>query len=73
MGTGPTPRKYPTRLGGRDVAALAIHTQSPPRSTPLLVPQSRAASFFLPLSLDRRGHTAAAVGERSLTPRQSRV
>lgn len=46
MGTGPTPRKYPTRLGGRDVAALAIHTQSPPRSTPLLVPQSRAASFF---------------------------
>lgn len=27
MGTGPTPRKYPTRLGGRDVAALAIHTQ----------------------------------------------
>lgn len=68
MGTGPTSRKYPTRLGLRDVAALAVHTHNPPRwSTPLLV-RAPAQQRLLPLSLDRRDHAAVAVGGRSLSP-----
>lgn len=65
MGTGPTPRKYPTRLG---------EVMLQPSQSTLTVHRGRhrcpcpSAAAPLPLSLDRRGHAAVAVGGRSLSP-----
>lgn len=66
MGTGPTPRKYPTRLGvvmlQPSQSTLAVHRGGRHRRS---CPSPAAP---LPLSLDRRDHAAVAVGGRSLSP-----
>lgn len=66
MGTGPTPRKYPTRLGvvmlQPSQSTLTIHRGGRHRCS---CPSPTAP---LSPSLDRRDHAAVAVGGRSLSP-----